>query len=76
MKWWWDFYVVYFLMEVFNGFNEDCGEVLEQEKGVLSDDEIVSFFIEFYEGVRDWDEKKGFLENGDGDKEKIGVCFL
>ncbi|XP_012891484.1 PREDICTED: polycomb group RING finger protein 2 isoform X1 [Dipodomys ordii] len=59
-----------------NGSNEDRGEVLEQEKGALSDDEIVSLSIEFYEGVRDREEKKGLLENGDGDKEKTGVRFL
>ncbi|MBV99893.1 Polycomb group RING finger protein 2, partial [Eschrichtius robustus] len=60
-----------------NGSNEDRGEVLEQEKGALSDDEIVSLSIEFYEGVRDREEKKGPLENGDGDKEKqTGVRFL
>lgn len=35
-----------------NGSNEDRGEVLEQEKGALSDNEIVSLSIEFYEGVR------------------------
>lgn len=35
-----------------NGSSEDRGEVLEQEKGALSDDEIVSLSIEFYEGVR------------------------
>lgn len=35
-----------------NGSNEDRGEVLEQEKGALSDNEIVSLSIEFYESVR------------------------
>ncbi|EPY87177.1 polycomb group RING finger protein 2 [Camelus ferus] len=68
------------LFKVPNGSNEDRGEVLEQEKGTLSDDEIVSLSIEFYEGGRQvWDreEKKGPLENGDGDKEKqTGVRFL
>ncbi|XP_058140128.1 polycomb group RING finger protein 2 isoform X3 [Dasypus novemcinctus] len=72
-----DFYAAYPLTEVPNGSNEDRGEVLEQEKGALSDDEIVSLSIEFYEGVRDREEKKGPLENGDGDKEKqTGVRFL
>ncbi|KAM6175832.1 polycomb group RING finger protein 2 isoform 1-T2 [Erethizon dorsatum] len=68
-----DFYAAYPLTEVPNGSNEDRGEVLEQDKGALSDDEIVSLSIEFYEGVRDRDEKKGPLENGDGDKEKVSV---
>ncbi|XP_049715884.1 polycomb group RING finger protein 2 isoform X4 [Elephas maximus indicus] len=72
-----DFYAAYPLTEVPNGSNEDRGEVLEQEKGALSDDEIVSLSIEFYEGVREREEKKGPLENGDGDKEKqTGVRFL
>lgn len=71
-----DFYAAYPLTEVPNGSNEDRGEVLEQEKGALSDDEIVSLSIEFYETVRDREEKKGPLENGDGDKEKTGVRFL
>uniref|UniRef100_A0A8D1EEY5 Polycomb group ring finger 2 n=1 Tax=Sus scrofa TaxID=9823 RepID=A0A8D1EEY5_PIG len=47
-----DFYAAYPLTEVPNGSSEDRGEVLEQEKGALSDDEIVSLSIEFYEGVR------------------------
>ncbi|CAO2645090.1 Polycomb group RING finger protein 2 [Lemmus lemmus] len=47
-----DFYAAYPLTEVPNGSNEDRGEVLEQEKGALGDDEIVSLSIEFYEGVR------------------------
>ncbi|XP_052615052.1 polycomb group RING finger protein 2 isoform X3 [Peromyscus californicus insignis] len=71
-----DFYAAYPLTEVPNGSNEDRGEVLEQEKGALGDDEIVSLSIEFYEGVRDREEKKSLLENGDGDKEKTGVRFL
>ncbi|KFQ31311.1 Polycomb group RING finger protein 2, partial [Merops nubicus] len=33
-----------------NGSNEDRGEVSEQDKGHLTDDEIVSLSIEFYEG--------------------------
>lgn len=56
-----------------NGSNEDRGEVLEQEKGALGDDEIVSLSIEFYEGVRDREEKKNLMENGDGDKEKVSL---
>lgn len=43
-----------------NGSNEDRGEVLEQEKGALGDDEIVSLSIEFYEGVRQVQPKPFF----------------
>ncbi|NXX10849.1 PCGF2 protein, partial [Podargus strigoides] len=58
-----------------NGSNEDRGEVSEQDKGTLADDEIVSLSIEFYEGSRE--EKKGTVENGDLEKEKKnGVRFL
>ncbi|NWU53152.1 PCGF2 protein, partial [Dromas ardeola] len=58
-----------------NGSNEDRGEVSEQDKGNLTDDEIVSLSIEFYEGSRE--EKKGTVENGDLEKEKKnGVRFL
>uniref|UniRef100_A0A8B9NVA1 Polycomb group ring finger 2 n=1 Tax=Apteryx owenii TaxID=8824 RepID=A0A8B9NVA1_APTOW len=70
-----DFYAAYPVAEVPNGSNEDRGEVAEQDKGGLADDEIVSLSIEFYEGTRE--EKKGAVENGDLEKEKRnGVRFL
>ncbi|XP_009635331.1 polycomb group RING finger protein 2 [Egretta garzetta] len=70
-----DFYAAYPMAEVPNGSNEDRGEVSEQDKGNLTDDEIVSLSIEFYEGSRE--EKKGTVENGDLEKEKKnGVRFL
>uniref|UniRef100_A0A8C5LL84 Polycomb group RING finger protein 2 n=1 Tax=Jaculus jaculus TaxID=51337 RepID=A0A8C5LL84_JACJA len=63
-----DFYAAYPLTEVPNCSNKDLGEVLEQDRGLS---------IEFYEGGRDREEKKGLLENGEGDKEKqTGVLFL
>uniref|UniRef100_A0A493U3P0 Polycomb group RING finger protein 2 n=4 Tax=Anatidae TaxID=8830 RepID=A0A493U3P0_ANAPP len=70
-----DFYAAYPMAEVPNGSNEDRGEVSEQDKGNLADDEIVSLSIEFYEGTRE--EKKGSIENGDLEKDKKnGVRFL
>ncbi|NWQ69146.1 PCGF2 protein, partial [Neopipo cinnamomea] len=70
-----DFYAAYPMAEVPNGSNEDRGEVSEQDKGNLTDDEIVSLSIEFYEGSRE--EKKGTIENGDLEKEKgNGLRFL
>ncbi|NXF86845.1 PCGF2 protein, partial [Eubucco bourcierii] len=58
-----------------NGSNEARGEVCEQEKGSLAEDEIVSLSIEFYEGARE--EKKGSVENGELEKEKQnGLRFL
>ncbi|XP_037742653.1 polycomb group RING finger protein 2 isoform X3 [Chelonia mydas] len=68
-----DFYAAYPMADVPNGSNEDRGEVSEQEKGNLTDDEIVSLSIEFYEGMRD--EKKGTIENGDVEKEKVEVLY-
>ncbi|XP_062451669.1 polycomb group RING finger protein 2 isoform X2 [Rhea pennata] len=70
-----DFYAAYPVAEVPNGSNEDRGEVAEQDKGGLADDEIVSLSIEFHEGTRE--EKSGAVENGDAQKEKrTGVRFL
>ncbi|XP_043359266.1 polycomb group RING finger protein 2 isoform X3 [Dermochelys coriacea] len=68
-----DFYAAYPMADVPNGSNEDRGEVSEQDKGNLTDDEIVSLSIEFYEGMRD--EKKGTIENGDAEKEKVEVLY-
>ncbi|CAO2645089.1 Polycomb group RING finger protein 2 [Lemmus lemmus] len=69
-----DFYAAYPLTEVPNGSNEDRGEVLEQEKGALGDDEIVSLSIEFYEGVRQV-QPKPFFHPGPSSKTP-GVRFL
>ncbi|XP_009078323.1 PREDICTED: polycomb group RING finger protein 2 [Acanthisitta chloris] len=70
-----DFYAAYPMAEVPNGSNEDRGEVSEQDKANLTDDEIVNLSIEFYEGSRE--EKKGTVENGDLEKEKKnGLRFL
>ncbi|XP_061872942.1 polycomb group RING finger protein 2-like isoform X2 [Colius striatus] len=63
-----DFYVAYPVAEVPSRSNEDCREVSEQDKGNLTDNEIISLSIEFYEGSRE--EKKGNVENGDLEKEK------
>uniref|UniRef100_A0A670JDU9 Polycomb group ring finger 2 n=1 Tax=Podarcis muralis TaxID=64176 RepID=A0A670JDU9_PODMU len=69
-----DFYAAYPLADVPNGSNEDRGEVSEQEKGNLTDDEIVSLSIEFYEGIRE--ENKGTVENGNTEKDKNSMRFL
>ncbi|XP_061872944.1 polycomb group RING finger protein 2-like isoform X4 [Colius striatus] len=70
-----DFYVAYPVAEVPSRSNEDCREVSEQDKGNLTDNEIISLSIEFYEGSRE--EKKGNVENGDLEKEKRnGLRFL
>ncbi|NXY15649.1 PCGF2 protein, partial [Atrichornis clamosus] len=70
-----EFYAAYPVAEVPNGSNEERGEVSEQDKGTLTDDEIVSLSIEFYEGGRE--EKKGTVENGELEKDKTnGLRFL
>ncbi|XP_063120441.1 polycomb group RING finger protein 2-like [Rattus norvegicus] len=66
-----DFYAAYPLTEVPNGSNNDHVEILEQEKGALGDNEIVSLSIKLYR-----EAKKSLVENGDEDKEKTGVLFL
>ncbi|XP_055645748.1 LOW QUALITY PROTEIN: polycomb group RING finger protein 2 [Falco peregrinus] len=81
-----DFYAAYPILplavpppRVPNGSNEDRGEVSEQDKGKLTDDEIVSLSIEFYEGSRDREEKKGDGGErgpGEGEGERTGVRFL
>uniref|UniRef100_A0A8C5T385 RING-type domain-containing protein n=1 Tax=Malurus cyaneus samueli TaxID=2593467 RepID=A0A8C5T385_9PASS len=43
-----DFYAAYPVAEVPNGSSEDRGEVAEQDKGTLAEDEIVSLSIEFH----------------------------
>ncbi|NWV24324.1 PCGF2 protein, partial [Origma solitaria] len=70
-----EFYAAYPVAEVPNGSSEERGEVAEQDKGTLTDDEIVSLSIEFHEGSRE--DKKGPVENGDLDRDKShGLRFL
>ncbi|XP_077169266.1 polycomb group RING finger protein 2 isoform X2 [Paroedura picta] len=69
-----DFYAAYPMAEVPNGSNEDRGEVSEQDKGSLTDDEIVSLSIEFYEGIRE--ENKGAIENRTAERDKNSMRFL
>ncbi|NWV74399.1 PCGF2 protein, partial [Dasyornis broadbenti] len=70
-----EFYAAYPVTEVPNGSNEERGEVPEQDKGTLADDEIVSLSIEFHESSRE--DKKGPVENGDLDRDKShGLRFL
>ncbi|XP_006010900.1 polycomb group RING finger protein 2 [Latimeria chalumnae] len=62
-----DFYAAYPSVDVPNGSNEDRGEVTEEEKRIITDDEIVSLSIEFYDNNKI--EKKAASENS-GDKIK------
>ncbi|KFW00829.1 Polycomb group RING finger protein 2, partial [Eurypyga helias] len=66
-----DFYAAYPMAEVPNGSNEDRGEVSEQDKVNLTDDEIVSLSIEFYEG-----SSNASLPAPSGCPQKNGVRFL
>uniref|UniRef100_A0A8D0KT69 Polycomb group RING finger protein 2 n=1 Tax=Strix occidentalis caurina TaxID=311401 RepID=A0A8D0KT69_STROC len=72
-----DFYAAYPMAEVPNGSNEDRGEVSEQDKGNLTDDEIVSLSIEFYEGDRrERGPGEGEGECGGTTTRRNGVRFL
>ncbi|XP_043542489.1 polycomb complex protein BMI-1-like [Chiloscyllium plagiosum] len=44
-----DFYAAHPSADAANGSNEDRGEVTEEEKRIITDDEIISLSIEFYE---------------------------
>ncbi|XP_043911221.1 polycomb group RING finger protein 2 [Protopterus annectens] len=63
-----DFYAAYPTTDVANGTNEVRGEVAEENRRILREDEIISLSIEFYEGNRN--DKKRVMENGDIEKEK------
>uniref|UniRef100_W5N8B6 RING-type domain-containing protein n=1 Tax=Lepisosteus oculatus TaxID=7918 RepID=W5N8B6_LEPOC len=62
-----DFYAANPTADTANGSNEDRGEVQEEEKRIIADDEIISLSIEFHEGTRN--EKK-LHESRESDKEK------
>ncbi|XP_066554997.1 polycomb complex protein BMI-1 isoform X2 [Amia ocellicauda] len=62
-----DFYAANPTADTPNGSNEDRGEVREEEKRIIADDEIISLSIEFHDGNRN--EKKT-PESREMDKEK------
>uniref|UniRef100_UPI00398E6813 polycomb complex protein BMI-1-like n=1 Tax=Pristiophorus japonicus TaxID=55135 RepID=UPI00398E6813 len=55
-----DFYAAHPSAAAANGSNEDRGEVTEEEKRIITDDEIISLSIEFYEQNKT--ERKGTAE--------------
>lgn len=55
-----DFYAAHPSADAANGSNEDRGEVTEEEKRIITDDEIISLSIEFYEQNKT--ERKGAAE--------------
>ncbi|XP_041040099.1 polycomb complex protein BMI-1-A isoform X1 [Carcharodon carcharias] len=55
-----DFYAAHPSADAANGSNEDRGEVTEEEKRIITDDEIISLSIEFYEQNKT--ERKGISE--------------
>nr|XP_033773489.1 polycomb group RING finger protein 2 [Geotrypetes seraphini]XP_033773490.1 polycomb group RING finger protein 2 [Geotrypetes seraphini]XP_033773491.1 polycomb group RING finger protein 2 [Geotrypetes seraphini] len=70
-----EFYSTYPLPDVLGDSTVTRGELTEQEKVVLKDDDIVSLSIEFYEGTRE--DNREPTENGEMKKEKKnGVRFL
>ncbi|MGH0159242.1 UNVERIFIED_CONTAM: hypothetical protein FKN15_037070 [Acipenser sinensis] len=46
-----DFYAANPTADATNSSNEDRGEVREEEKRIITDDEIISLSIEFHEGT-------------------------
>ncbi|XP_033912849.2 polycomb complex protein BMI-1-like isoform X2 [Acipenser ruthenus] len=63
-----DFYAANPTADATNSSNEDRGEVREEEKRIITDDEIISLSIEFHEGTTN--EKKVVTETQDAEKEK------
>ncbi|KAK1160250.1 polycomb complex protein BMI-1-like isoform X1, partial [Acipenser oxyrinchus oxyrinchus] len=63
-----DFYAANPTADTANGSNEDRGEVQEEEKRIITDDEIISLSIEFHEGKTN--EKKVAMETREAEKEK------
>lgn len=61
-----DFYAAHPSADVTNGSNEDRGEVTEEEKRIITDDEIISLSLEFYEGNKS--EKKEVPQTEEADK--------
>ena len=51
---WWLFYCVYVCVfnAATNGSNEDRGEVADEDKRIITDDEIISLSIEFFDQNR------------------------
>ncbi|KAF4076830.1 hypothetical protein AMELA_G00219510 [Ameiurus melas] len=47
-----DFYAAHPSVDAANGSNEDRGEVADEEKRIIADDEIISLSIEFYDQNR------------------------
>lgn len=70
-----EFYAARPVADAPGGSNEDRGEVSEQEKVHVTEDEIVSLSIEFYEGIRE--ESRSSMANGELEKDKKNsVRFL
>ncbi|XP_041122933.1 polycomb complex protein BMI-1-like isoform X2 [Polyodon spathula] len=64
-----DFYAANPTADAANSSNEDRGEVREEEKRIITDDEIISLSIEFHEG--NTNEKKVVKETQEAVKEKV-----
>ncbi|XP_041102491.1 polycomb complex protein BMI-1-like [Polyodon spathula] len=59
-----DFYADHPSADVANGTNEDRGEVSDEDKRIITDDEIISLSIEFFDQNKDENQ-------GDAQKEKM-----
>ncbi|XP_012688726.2 polycomb complex protein BMI-1-A [Clupea harengus] len=62
-----DFYAAHPSVDATNGSNEDRGEVADEDKRIITDDEIISLSIEFFNPkakIQDVVEDKGSKEEG------------
>ncbi|CAM4593237.1 unnamed protein product [Leuciscus chuanchicus] len=63
-----DFYAEHPSVDATNGSNEDRGEVADEDKRIIADDEIISLSIEFFDqnkfDSKDGEEKDTTKENG------------
>ncbi|NXG17547.1 BMI1 protein, partial [Grallaria varia] len=65
-----DFYAAHPSADAANGSNEDRGEVADEDKRIITDDEIISLSIEFFDQNRQVPEWHYFILERKGNKEK------
>ncbi|KAJ1100335.1 hypothetical protein NDU88_005421 [Pleurodeles waltl] len=64
-----DFYAAHPSADVANGSNEDRGEVADEDKRIIADDEIISLSIEFFDQNRS--EVEGYNKDVEKAKEEV-----
>ncbi|XP_061095548.1 polycomb complex protein BMI-1-A [Conger conger] len=69
-----DFYAEHPSVDATNGSNEDRGEVADEDKRIITDDEIISLSIEFFDQNRI--EKQGSMDEKKKTKEEVNKRYL